>query len=119
MKKSPYPLIRLQDRQPVAHTTHYADTYWLRLRGLMGRPPLAPGEALWILPCQQVHTSFMKVPLDVVFLDKELTVLRVVHDLKPWRVSPWVRAAHSVLEFSADAGLQLQAGDRLAFVRGN
>lgn len=116
MKKAPYPLIHLDSKAIVARDVYFADNYWLRLRGLMGRPPLQAGAALWIKPCQQVHTSFMPVPLDLVFLDRELVVQRVVRNLQPWRISPWVRSAHSLLEFTAAESLALQPGDPLGFI---
>lgn len=113
MKKSSQPLYNLARGDVLAHTVYLADNYWLRLRGLMGHPPLADGEALWIAPCQQVHTCFMPVPLDLVFLDREGMVLRVVRGLRPWRISPWVRGARGVLEFTAHDDLPVQTGDRL------
>ena len=45
-----------------------------------------------------IHTFFMKFPIDVLFLDRGLVVRRVLEGLKPWRLSPWVFSAHSVLE---------------------
>lgn len=116
MRKSPHPMINLTTGDIVASEVYYADNYWLRLRGLMARPPLKPGEALWILPCQQVHTCFMKVSLDLVFLDKRLVVRRVVRGIKPWRVSPWVRGTHSLLEMTASSALAVEEGDHLGFV---
>jgi len=87
---------------------------WRRLLGLMGRRGLAPGQGLLIRPCRQVHTCHMKFPLDVIFLNKGLTVL-AVHTLEPGRVSPRVRDAACVLEVAAgDArALGLKPGDRL------
>ncbi len=115
MKETASPLIELTRGDVIAHRVYRADNFWLRLRGLMGHPPLAPGEALWILPCQQAHTSFMPVPLDLVFLDRQLVVRRVVRNLRPWRISPWVRSAHSLLELTASDALRVQEGDRLGF----
>ena len=81
----------------------------------MGRPPLQPGEGLWIRPCQQVHTQFMRAAIDVVFLDAEGRVLRVLPAMRPWRVSPFLRAAREVLELAAGEADGLQPGDRLVF----
>jgi len=75
-----------------------ADDEASRMKGLLGRESLAPEEGLWIVPCPMIHTFFMKFPLDVLFLDRGLVVRRVLEDLKPWRLSPWVFSAHSVLE---------------------
>lgn len=97
---------------PLAHVRR-ADRWFTRLRGLIGHPPLRAGEGLWIVPCRQVHTHFMRAPIDVVFLDRSLTVLHVLPALAPWRVSPWVRGAHSVVELAAGQAARLQCGDVL------
>lgn len=59
---------------------------------------MEPGEGLWIVPCPMIHTFFMRFPIDVLFLSRGLKVVRVIEGLAPWRLSPWVWAAHSVLE---------------------
>ncbi len=69
-----------------------------RSRGLLGRDSMAPDEGLWIVPCPMIHTFFMRFPIDVIFLSRALEVVRVMENLKPWRLSPWVFSAHSVLE---------------------
>ena len=48
-----------------------ADRWWLRLRGLIGRPALTHGAGLLLAPCQGVHTLGMRSCLDVLFLDRE------------------------------------------------
>ena len=61
-----------------------------------------------------IHTFFMKFPIDVIFLKRDLTVARVIEDLKPWRLSPWVFSAHSVLELQGGVLKgSVSAGDRL------
>jgi uncharacterized membrane protein (UPF0127 family) len=71
-----------------------------RNKGLLGRQSMDADEGLWIVPCPMIHTFFMRFPIDVVFLDRQLKVRRVMEDLKPWRLSPWVFSAHSVLELA-------------------
>lgn len=85
----------LVDRLRAAHT------HWTRLRGLLGTRTLAPGEGLWIKPSNQVHMLGMRYAIDVVFLDDAGRVLRVVHELRPNRISPKVTGATSVLELPA------------------
>lgn len=83
---------------PIAAKVEKADTPASRSKGLLGRTSLPADEALWIVPCPMIHTFFMKFPIDVLFLDSDLTVRRVIEDLRPWRLSPWVLSASSVLE---------------------
>ena len=52
-----------------------ADRPFPRLRGLMGRRGLAPGEGLLLRPTPSIHTWFMRFPIDAVFLDADLRVL--------------------------------------------
>lgn len=100
----------------VAERLRPAHTHWTRLRGLVGTSGLAPGEGLWIRPCRQVHMFGMRYPIDVVFLDERLDVVHAIRELRPWKVSPKVKAATSVLELPAGtvARLGLASGARLA-----
>ena len=87
----------------VAAKVAKADTAAARSKGLLGRESMAADEGLWIEPCPMIHTFFMNFPIDVLFLDSDLRVRRVIEDLRPWRVSPWVWAARSVLELKGGA----------------
>ena len=84
----------------VASRVLKAEDYDSRSRGLLGRTSMDPDEGLWIVPCPMIHTFFMKFPIDVLFLDRGLKVRRVMENLAPWRLSPWVFSAHSVLELA-------------------
>lgn len=77
-----------------------ANTHWTRLRGLLGLrdDDFQNGAGLWIVPCHGVHTLGMGFPIDVVYLDRSLTVIDVQTGLKPWRFAPVRRQATSVLE---------------------
>ncbi len=97
----------------VAGRLWVADNPASRLRGLLFRPPLEEGEALLIRPCAQVHTFFMRYPLDLLFIDDQWRVLAVCRNLPPWRISPWVRRAAAVVELKAGAAAGLETGERL------
>ena len=88
-----------------------------RVKGLLGRRHLPSEEGLLIRPTSAVHTSFMRFPIDVVFLDRDLTVVDVVAELRPWRAAGR-RGAKSVLELAAGeaARRSVRPGDRLALV---
>jgi len=77
-----------------------AATPWTRLRGLIGRPPPAPGKALLLPRAASVHTCFMRYRIDVVFLDRSARVLAVHRAVPPWRLRAH-RGAHAVLELRA------------------
>jgi hypothetical protein len=93
-----------------------ADTFMTRLLGLIPRKTLGREEGLWLDPCAMIHTCFMSFPIDAVFLTSDLRVAKVCPALKPWRCSPWVRGAQSVLELASGAAAGLfEAGDVLEF----
>jgi uncharacterized protein len=77
-----------------------ADNAWTRMKGLLGRKGLDDGEGLLIRPSGSIHMFFMRFPIDAVFLDRELRVVKIVSELKPWRMAG-ARGAKSVLEISA------------------
>lgn len=61
-------------------------------------------HTLYILtPCNGIHMLFMRFPLDVVYLDADGKVLRVIEKLRPWRLGPVIREARYVLEFRNEA----------------
>jgi hypothetical protein len=77
-----------------------ADTHWTRLRGLLGlaSSDFRNGSGLWIVPCHGVHTLGMGFPIDVIYLDRDMTVIHIQSDLQPWRFAPVRPQASSVLE---------------------
>jgi uncharacterized membrane protein (UPF0127 family) len=76
------------------------------MRGLLGRDGLAQGEGLLLKPCGSVHTFFMGFPIDVVFLDRELSVVAVRPEVRPWRTAG-ARGAKAALELAAGEAARL------------
>jgi uncharacterized membrane protein (UPF0127 family) len=107
-------VLRRADGGPVCERCELADTIPSRMRGLLGRSGLETGEGLLIRPTNSVHMFFMRFPIDVVFLDRELVVRKVVAALAPWRMAG-CRGASSALELPAGEASRrgLQVGDRL------
>jgi uncharacterized membrane protein (UPF0127 family) len=77
-----------------------ANTHWRRLRGLLGLNSydFGNGSGLWIVPCHGVHTLGMGFPIDVLYLDRGLRVVGIQSDVRPWRFTPVLMQASSVLE---------------------
>jgi uncharacterized membrane protein (UPF0127 family) len=73
-----------------------------RMRGLLGRAPLGPDEGMLIESCNAVHTFGMRYPLDLVFLDHQQRVCKLVAGLAPYRMAVCWRAALT-LELAAGA----------------
>ncbi len=93
-----------------------ASTSAQRSKGLLGRNGLAPGGGLWIIPCESVHTFFMRFPIDLVYLDRKNRIKKVRSEVGPWRISACF-SAHSVLELAAGAirSTETRRGDTLEF----
>jgi uncharacterized membrane protein (UPF0127 family) len=91
-----------------------ADSVLARTKGLLGRRSIPPGEGLLLEPAASIHMFFMRFPIDAVFLDRELKVLKVVAHLKPWRIAGQ-RGARLVLELAAGEAARrgVQPGQRL------
>ncbi len=75
-----------------------ADGFWSRLAGLQFRRPLPSDAGLLLVPCNSVHTCFVRFPVDVVFQDVRGCVLAVRHHLRPWRLAFGPRKTHAVVE---------------------
>ena len=84
------------------------------MKGLLGRKALAPEEGILLRPASSIHTWFMRFPIDAVFVDRELAVVGVAPNLKPWRAAAR-RGAHAVVELAAGESERhgLRPGDRL------
>lgn len=73
-----------------------ATGYWSRLRGLIGKKAMKPGEAMLFPRCNDIHMWFMSIPLDVVFLRKSkredgtatYSVSSLHESVPPWKLLP-------------------------------
>ncbi|HEX8854150.1 MAG TPA: DUF192 domain-containing protein [Thermoleophilaceae bacterium] len=108
----------LSDRAAtVCERCQVANTAVPRMKGLLGRKRLAEEEGLLLTPAPSIHTWFMRFPIDVVFLDRDLEVIDVVEALRPWRAAGR-RGARAVLELAAGRARRcgLRIGDKLSLV---
>ena len=98
----------------LASALEIADTGATRNQGLLGRDGLAAGGGLWIVPCQSVHTFFMRFAIDLVYMDSKKRVRKVRSAVGPGRISLCL-TAQSVIELPAGVieRTQTQRGDML------
>jgi len=90
-------LYNVTRKSVVSDRCHFANSVWKRMIGLLGRKAFLPGEGLLIDRCYGVHTFGMRFPIDLLFLDKDLRVIKPVRALPPHRTCV-VRKAVYVLE---------------------
>jgi uncharacterized membrane protein (UPF0127 family) len=100
----------------LADALEVADCGPRRRKGLLGRKCLSPGEGLWIIPCEAVHTFGMQFPIDVVFLDRKNQVVKTRSNVRPGRLSACL-SARSVVELPWGTVLSTQTkrGDKVEF----
>jgi uncharacterized membrane protein (UPF0127 family) len=103
-------LIRASDQVCIVNDLKVADSYFKRLKGLIGTKKFVAGDGLLFPNCNSVHMLMMSIPIDVVFLKttnnhigNNWEILGVRHQLKPWKLLP-------VSEFGADDALELPVG---------
>ena len=100
----------------LARCMEVADSGAKRNRGLLGRASLSPGEGLWIIPCEAVHTLWMQFPIDLVYLDRKKRIRKLRSGVRPWRLSGCL-TAHSVMELPSGSirESRTEVGDTLEF----
>lgn len=106
-------LRRTDDYEIVCANCELAETFSTRFRGLMGRSFLPADEGLLFNRTGSIHMFFMRFPIDVVFCDADLRVVKVVRGLRPWRTAG-ARGAKVTIELAAGAAAAIEPGDRLA-----
>ena len=107
-------LVNERTRERVATSVEIAATRATRRKGLLGRGHLEEASALLLAPCTAVHTVGMQFAIDVVFVDRQGYAVKVVRDLRPWRIALAAKA-RAVIEMPAGTLRwgQVLPGDRL------
>jgi uncharacterized protein len=105
-------LINARTGTAVVSVVELAVTRAARRRGLLGRDALDFAAGMMLAPCAAVHTAFMRFPIDVMFVNRDGVVRKIVRDLKPWRIAAWLRA-YAVIELAAGVERDVMPGDRL------
>ena len=93
--------------------------FWSRGRGLMFVSGLESGEGLVIDPCTSIHTLWMRFPLDVLYMDREGTIIRADERMRPWRIGPVFTGSRWVIELPPGtiSATGTMAGDTIEIIR--
>jgi len=113
-----YKYINNGNDEMIAHKVFTAESFLQRLFGLLFKNPLKDGEALLIRNCTSIHTIGMRYSIDVVFINGSGKVISAIKDILPWRFTPYIREARSVIEFRSGLlkNKMLNVGDKIIFV---
>ena len=108
--------LRREDGRIVCERVTVCDRWFSRMAGLLGRKSLPPDEGVSLRPSFSIHTAFMRFPIDVVFLDAELVVLKIDPAVPSFRTAA-CRGAREVVELRAGECERrgLAEGDRVTW----
>lgn len=67
----------------------------------MGKRDMSEDEGLLLVPCNSVHCMFMRFPIDLLFLDRDFNIVKIIESFKPWKATPIFRGCHQVIELRA------------------
>ena len=85
-KRVIYDLFNKSKNCLIASKALVADSFFLRLKGLMFRKSIDEEEALIFYHTPSIHTFFMRFPIEVVFLNQKMQVVEIYEELGPKRV---------------------------------
>lgn len=85
----------------IAQKAQLATSIGQRMKGLLGRSSLSADQALVLEPCTSIHTFFMRFPIDVLFLDKNMCIIKAIQNMPPSRLSPIIWASQMAIELPA------------------
>lgn len=97
----------------LAEHAELATSHWARFWGLMGRRELPTGSGLVLRPGGGIHTWFMRIPIDVIHVDKRDTVTHVLRGIRPWRFGPLFVGSKLAIELPVGAASSTQRGDEI------
>ena len=101
----------------IAKDVFVAKSFVSRLIGLMFKSDIKNGDGLLITRCRSIHTCWMNFSIDVLFLSKNLEVISVIENMKPWRLTWIYPRATQVLELRAGSlkGI-VKKGDKVELI---
>jgi uncharacterized membrane protein (UPF0127 family) len=103
----------------IARRVVKAINFFDRFLGLIIRRKLKSEEGFLIEYCSSIHTFWMRYSIDAVFLDYNNRVVAVYNNIRPFRITPFIKNAFSVLELSSGIVRQtsLKVGDLIRYIR--
>ncbi|MFT6068557.1 MAG: uncharacterized membrane protein (UPF0127 family) [Bacteriovoracaceae bacterium] len=110
-------VVQNQDKIKIALNAKEASSMLSRMKGLMFSKEMKGFDGLFIKPCNSIHTFFMNYPIDVLFLNKEMEIIKIKRNLRPWRMTRMYLSAHQVLELNGGSlDERILEGDKLEVI---
>jgi uncharacterized membrane protein (UPF0127 family) len=104
-----------KDGKVIFDNCKVATSFFTRFMGLMGKKEMGKDETIIFPRCNSIHTFFMRMPIDVVFVSHNGRIVRIYHDLNPWKMLAPVKGAKHAVEMAAGCSAEkaLSEGDML------
>lgn len=110
-------ILNKSTNQYISINTKIAKNFWDRFLGLMFTKQMPDCDGLLIMYCNSIHTFFMRYNLDLVFLDSNLKVVKIIYEKKTWRATLFYFRATQVLEMKAGTlDKNIKVGNTLEFL---
>lgn len=99
----------------IADKVEIAQTFLKRLIGLLGRSKMSDVSGIYFPGCRSIHSFFMRFSIDVLFLDNEMNITKIVACMKPYRLALSPRRTRHTIEFACGvlAKFHLEVGDAI------
>lgn len=85
----------------------------------MGRSTLMDEQGLYFPGCKSIHTFGMKLAIDILFIDKNMKITKMINCLKPNRVAFAPFSTRDTLELACGVLEKhgLAVGDEIALIK--
>ena len=108
-------IYNLSKKKTLSTNTKYADTFFVRAIGMMFKD-FDKCDAMVFENCNAVQTFFMKINIDIVFIDNNNKVTSLYPSTPAWKAMIRDKQAYSVIEFPEQTidKTTIQVGDTLS-----
>jgi uncharacterized membrane protein (UPF0127 family) len=103
-------VVNVSTGETLAERAQVAETLISRFIGLQGKRALPAKGGLILLPNNSIHTLFMRIPIDAVFVSEAGSVVKVGRRLRPWRIGPVAPRALYCIELPAGTAAATNVG---------
>lgn len=111
-------IIDTKTKTPLFTEATWADSFLQRAWGLLGRDSLSDQQALIFKRAGCIHTFFMRIPIDIIFMDREMSIIRIAPNTAPFKFVCCWKAVYTI---EVNAGLSitkaLYEGQNLTFIQ--
>jgi uncharacterized protein len=106
-------VVNITTGETLAEKAMVAETPLTRFIGLQGKRQIPKKSGLVLMPNNSIHTFFMRIRIDAVFVSQDGKVVKVGRQLRPWRVGPIALGALYCVELPAGAAASTATGQTI------